>query len=158
MKDEIDIIVFGTSEWGSYELGTCSQKVAVSAGNINLKTSRAKKFDHPQKSSWAFKTFVPRQIQKSLSQNVEKLKANAVPAEFERHFCDSDDGGKITKFTDGLPECLKDYKPPRRSFKMMPVFILGESNHGFELGDLIESIILKPQSKSREFEKSKGVS
>lgn len=89
---------------------------------LNLKTNQVKikeSSNIPKKNSWAFKTFVPRQIQKSLSQNVEKLKANAVPAEFERHFCDSDGESKMTKFTDELPECLKNYKPPRWSFKMM---------------------------------------
>ena len=115
----------------------------MSAKTSILKPAELKRSIIPKKSSWAFKTFVPRQIQKSLSQNVEQLKANAVPAEFERHFCDSDDGAKITKFTDGLPECLKDYKPPRRSFKMMLTSILtsilNQSNHGFELDDVIKS-------------------
>jgi len=62
-------------------------------------------------SFWAFKTFVPREIHKSLSKNVEELKSKATN-KLERHFCDSDDGIKLAKTGDELPECLKDYKPP----------------------------------------------
>ena len=68
------------------------------------KNRRQLELNIPKKSSWTFKTFVPRAIQKSLSQNVETLKSNAVAAERERHFCDSDDGPKIAKSNDDLPE------------------------------------------------------